>query len=29
MLFKAFKSHKHLELLDLRANKLENFDMIV
>ena len=29
MLFKAFKSHKHLQLLDLRGNKLENFDKIV
>ena len=29
MLFKAFKNHKHLELLDLRANKLQNFDTIV
>ena len=29
ILFKAFKTHKHLELLDLRENKLNSFDTIV
>ena len=29
MLFKAFKHHKHLERLDLRANALPNYDAIV